>query len=166
MENCPQATTELPEGTQPLVRDRMGRAPYYAPLPESSPQLSERAPGCHSVGMAMDIEKLYEMNMEIGIAEAEGQSDFFRERLAPAFAMRRASGSTEGRETFIGKVAHSGGRDTQILSISILGRNRAAVDCIVELDGKRYANFRLFTRESPDADWQLLAWANEPLDLM
>ena len=113
--------------------------------------------------MAADIERLYKLNIDIGEAESKGHADFFRSLLAPAFAMRRASGDTDTRDSFIDKVAPSGRRDTRVLSISLLGRNRAAVSCIVELDKKRYENFRLFTRGPEESDLQLLAWANEPV---
>lgn len=114
--------------------------------------------------MANSFENLYQLNIDIGSAESAGDANFFTACLAPAFSMRRASGKTETRDSFIQQVARSGSRNTLVLSISLLGRNRAAVNCIVELDSKRYENFRLFTRESLEANWQLLSWANESLD--
>ena len=37
--------------------------------------------------------------------------------------------------------------------------NRAIVTCVITQGGKNYHNIRLFVRI--DANWKLLAWANE-----
>ncbi len=115
------------------------------------------------MGMDADIENLHKLNMDIGVAESEGTVEFFRGLLATAFAMRRASGTTDTRDTFICHVKQSNPRTTRDVSVTLLGKNRAAVNCIVEMQGRQYENFRLFIRETENTGWKLLAWANEPI---
>lgn len=112
--------------------------------------------------MEADYGDLHSLNMEIGKAESEGNRRFFENLLAPAFAMSRANGVTETRETFLNHVMHSSPRSTQILSRSMLGTKTAAVTCLVEQDGKTYENYRVFVRQSVNAPWRMLAWVNEP----
>jgi hypothetical protein len=112
--------------------------------------------------METDHTKLESLNVEIGEAESKGNGGFFERHLAPAFAMRRAKpGVYDTRQAFIDKVAESPERTTDIESITVYG-NRAFVVCTVTMDGNRFSNLRLFTRDAPDGEWQLLAWANEP----
>lgn len=111
--------------------------------------------------MNVDLSGLSDLNIRIGKAESAGDYAFFERHLAPAFAMSRANGTTETRDTFLGNLRESPPRTTKILSVLPLGANRAAVTCLVEQNGELYENYRIFVRESPNASWQLLAWANE-----
>lgn len=111
--------------------------------------------------MNEDLSGLSDLNMRIGEAESAGDYAFFESHLAPAFAMSRANGTCETRDTFLDNLRASPSRSTKILSISLLGANRAAVTCLVGLDGELYENQRIFVRQSPNSSWQLLSWANE-----
>jgi hypothetical protein len=112
--------------------------------------------------METDHTKLESLNGAIGEAESKGDRDFFEKHLAPTFAMRRAKpGVYDTRKEFIDKVAVSPERTTEIESITLYS-NRAFVVCTVTMDGNWFSNLRLFTRDAPDGDWQLHAWANEP----
>lgn len=113
--------------------------------------------------METDIEELAKINVRIGLAESEGQSDYIKGILAPDFAMRRAGGLTLGRDEFLKTIEKSSPRHTKVSSVSLLGSHRAAVSCIVTMEGVEYDNFRLFVRETAGQPWRLLAWANEPL---
>jgi hypothetical protein len=115
--------------------------------------------------MSGDMDLLEELNMRIGMAESEGDKAFLRDEvLAPVLAFRRANGLCVDRETFLKEVKPSPRRETKIESISLLGRERAIVTCIVAMDvggeKKEFHNFRLFVR-SGDGKWRLLGWANE-----
>jgi hypothetical protein len=115
-----------------------------------------------------DVEALRALNVEIGRAETRGDAAFFEELLAPAFAMRRADGKRlDDRVAFLAGVAESAERRTDVDSISFVGQCRAVVDCVVAMETtegeRRFHNVRLFVRESPQAPWKLLAWANELL---
>ena len=115
--------------------------------------------------MATDVELLIELNINIGRKEADGDADFFNALLAPAFAMRRASGQVSDRYAFLTGVAKSPERTTETPSVMMHGDSRAIVTCIVSMgtgtEIKRFHNLRLFTRSGPGREWQLLAWANE-----
>ena len=112
--------------------------------------------------METNQDELRFLNIELGEAESRGDGDYFRAHLAPAFAMRRAKpGVYDDRAEFISKIAASPARTTDIESITVYG-NRAIVVCTVSMEGKRFSNLRLFTRDAADDNWQLLAWANEP----
>jgi hypothetical protein len=118
--------------------------------------------------MSDDYELLRELNLSIGERETRGDTGFFEELLAPAFAMRRADGRRiDDRDRFIASVAESAERATDVHSITFFEANRALVVCTVTMEtsegSKRFHNLRLFTRPSPSDRWQLLAWANEPL---
>ncbi|MFE5671662.1 hypothetical protein ACFQ58_08635 [Agromyces sp. NPDC056523] len=113
--------------------------------------------------MNNDVENLHQLNIEIGNSESVGDRNFFERILAPVFAMRRANGTHETRDTFLANVKEGGPRSTTILSIALLGTRRAAVSCVVELDGKQYENYRVFVRTSPSDPWTLLSWANEAI---
>jgi hypothetical protein len=117
--------------------------------------------------MKTDIDELTELNIRIGQEESAGKREYFEEKvLAAAFAMRRGlTGGVVDRAAFLDAVKPSPPRSTRILSVSLLGTNRATVNCIVTQEGKQYENFRLFVRESPEKPWKLLAWANEPMAL-
>jgi hypothetical protein len=116
--------------------------------------------------MPHDDEGLRALNVEIGHAEARGDKRFFEDLLAPAFAMRRATGKVEDRKSFIDAVRESDARSTEINSVTPFESNRALVVCAVAMvtpEGeKHFHNVRLFSREEPGSPWKLLAWANEP----
>ena len=117
--------------------------------------------------MENDYEKLRALNIDVGRAETQGDKRFFATLLAHAFAMRRASGQLDDRDGFIAEVKQSGERITEIQSITLFEANRALVSCVVTMEtaegARRFHNARLFTRPLPNGDWQLLAWANEPM---
>ena len=114
--------------------------------------------------MHTDFDRLAQLNIDIGSAESTGTSDFLDGVLAPAFAIRRATGIIDDRDTFLRKVAPSPRRVTEIHSISLLGNNRAVVECTVSMtsegEARSYHNLRLFVRDDAD-QWKLLGWANE-----
>ena len=109
-----------------------------------------------------DIEKLQELNIQIGIAESKGDDDsrdWLGRIIAPHLAFRRANGKINGRNEFLEGVRPSDDRETEIESIEIYG-DRAIVTCVVTLkDGKKFHNLRLFIRD--EGGWKLLGWANE-----
>lgn len=83
--------------------------------------------------------------------------------LTPVLAFRRASGACVDARTFLDGVKEGPLRETKILHITPFGRHRALVECVVTMDGAAYHNLQLFVRRDPEgADWELLAWANEP----
>lgn len=116
--------------------------------------------------MHTDSDILRALNLKIGVAESEGDRAFLADVVAPTFAFRRASGALVDRTTFLDDIKPSPPRETEIESITLHGRARAAVSCTVTLlDGdqrKRFHNLRLFVR-TDDGAWKLLAWANEPV---
>jgi hypothetical protein len=115
--------------------------------------------------MQEDFAELMELNERIGIAESDGDTSFLDHTLAPVLAFRRANGEYVDRSAFLEDVQSSGRRETEIESISVVGRDRALVSCVVSLEvegqKKRFHNARLFVR-AKDGDWKLLGWANEP----
>jgi hypothetical protein len=117
--------------------------------------------------MQPDYEQMRTLNIEIGKAEARGDTAFFEDLLAPVFAMRRADGKhMDDRGRFIAALAESGERATEVDSITFFEANRALVVCIVAMETaegtRRFHNVRLFTRQEAGTPWELLAWANEP----
>jgi hypothetical protein len=116
--------------------------------------------------MSNDVEVLTDLNMQIGVAEAEGDKGSLDRMLAPVLAFRRANGTCVDRATFLEGVKRSPSRDTAVDSITFLGADRAVVTCVVSMivddTPKRFHNVRLFVR-SGDRDWKLLGWANEPV---
>lgn len=112
-----------------------------------------------------DIDKLTQLNIEIGKAENEGNSEWLASVIAPELAFLRADGKTfDNRSAFLAKVASGGSRETEVESIELYG-DRAVVKCIVTVKSdegdKSYHNLRLFVRH--DEKWKLLGWANEPM---
>ena len=117
--------------------------------------------------MPSEYERLRRLNLDIGLAETRGDTEFFERLLAPAFAMRRANGMrVDDRASFLASLGESADRATELRSIAVFESNRALVDCTVTMSTPngptRFHNVRLFTRRSARDDWQLLAWANEP----
>jgi hypothetical protein len=111
--------------------------------------------------MNFDMSGLDDLNVRIGDAESAGDYAFFDRHLAPAFAMSRSDGTIETRDTFLDNPKESASRSTKILSVCLLGANRAAVSCLAGLNGELYENHRMFARESQNSAWQFLSWANE-----
>ena len=73
----------------------------------------------------------------------------------------RASGAIDDARRFLQKVATKnppGELRPESIEIETFG-NRAIVMCVITQGGKDYQNIRLFVRI--DANWKLLAWANE-----
>jgi hypothetical protein len=92
--------------------------------------------------MRSDYELLRQLNIDIGEAEARGDTEFFEELLAPAFAMRRADGECiDDRERFIASVAESADRPTEVHSITFFQANRALVACTVTMPPRRRQAF-------------------------
>ena len=110
--------------------------------------------------MKDDTEDLRQLNMAIGRAQSTDRA-FFEETLAPAFAMRRANGSTLARDKFL-----SGLTGAQKMyhhdSIHLPPDTTSGGDLPRgDGDGKSYENHRVFVRESAESPWRLLSWANE-----
>jgi hypothetical protein len=112
-------------------------------------------------------------NVEIGEREFRKDAKYFEALLAPAFAMQRANPERTivNRTKFLDDLreATPKPRVTQVDSISLIGRERLIVTCVVTMDGQRYHNVRVFVPNrrprvsDTDSEWLLLAWANEPL---
>ena len=117
--------------------------------------------------MSSDIELLRDINVELVVRESDGDVDYFRTLLAPAFAMRRANGSFNNRDEFLAGVAKSPERRTEEPSVTLYDDTCAVVTCIVSTGAEqeivRVHNFRLFTRSDAAAAWRLLAWSNAKL---
>jgi hypothetical protein len=115
--------------------------------------------------MTSDFEALVRINEAINVAEDGGRTADLSAVLAPAFAMRRASGATVDRAAFLQSVATSGPRTLTIKSIAVLGQERAIVTCTVSMRDqdvpRTFDNLRVFVRA--EGTWKLLAWANEPV---
>jgi Domain of unknown function (DUF4440) len=116
--------------------------------------------------MTSDFDALTQLNVQIGVAEAEGDKDSLGQKLAPVLAFRRADGTCVDRAAFLDGITRSASRQTTIESITLLGADRALVTCVVSMSiddtPKRFHNVRLFVR-SDDGEWKLLGWANEPI---
>jgi hypothetical protein len=114
--------------------------------------------------MTMQLGELERINQEIAIRENEGAADYFRTRLAPHFAMRRANGSTTDREGFIASLKPGGKRQTvRIDSLALLGQQRALCSCTISTPDGTFDNLRVFVRDAGAPEgWLLLAWVNEP----
>lgn len=114
--------------------------------------------------MTDDRASLEQLNVEIGVAETNGDRAFLESVIAEQLAFRRASGALVDRPGYLAAVAPSEKRLTEIESIQLYG-DRAVVTCIVTLirdDGTRprFHNTRLFIRAA--SGWQVLGWANAP----
>lgn len=115
-----------------------------------------------------DIETLTLLNIRIGEEETKGGHEsrrWLEDLIAPKLAFRRADQKTYiNRDEFLSAVGPSAGRDTEVRSVTVLGK-RAIVECVVKMkspDSENvYSNLRLFVRE--DSGWKILGWANEPV---
>ncbi len=114
--------------------------------------------------MSSDQEALRTLNVDINNAENTGNRDFLASILAPELAFSRAGGAgVDDAGRFLQKVATKsppGELKPESIEIKTFG-NRAIVMCVITQGGKNYHNIRLFVRI--DANWKLLAWANEQL---
>lgn len=79
--------------------------------------------------MDRDFEELWKLNMEIGLAETAGSKDYFDQKLASTFVLRRANPSRDAvnRADFLEGVKRSSQRTTEIESITRFGKERALV---------------------------------------
>lgn len=113
----------------------------------------------------VDEQTLEKLNVEIATAEDKGDRKWLESVLAPELAFRRASGVVVGRDQFLRDVKPRSASRTRIESITLHGKDRAVVNCVVTLkvDGQDAAfhNVRLFVRDS--TGWKVLGWANERL---
>ena len=109
-----------------------------------------------------DFETLTRINEEINTAEDAGVASELDKALG-SFAFRRASGAVVDRGAYLASAAKSGPRELTIRSISLLGRDRALVTCVISMpvNGVQasFDNVRLFVRDHDE--WKLLGWANE-----
>jgi hypothetical protein len=117
-------------------------------------------------GEADIVRELERINAEILAAENAGDASYFRSRLAPAFAMRRATSKVVDGATFIEELTAGGERamvpDSTIPLFVDDCRAVIALQVDMPVDGQmtRFHNLRVFVRQ-PGGDWKLLAWANE-----
>ncbi len=114
--------------------------------------------------MTDDLAVLAQLNVDLGVAETEGDRAFLDNVIAERLAFRRANGAVVDRTGYLAAVATSEPRDTDIESIQLYD-DRAIVTCIVTLhrtngERPRFHNARMFARTS--AGWKLLGWANAP----
>jgi hypothetical protein len=112
-----------------------------------------------------DEHDLRQLNEQFPIKENAGDRLFFESHLAPVFAFRRASGALDSREMFLLSLAAGGKRacDPASIEITLLGKSRALVNCVVTSDADRFHNCRLFIKDLTGR-WLVLAWANERVD--
>jgi Domain of unknown function (DUF4440) len=117
-------------------------------------------------GEADIVRELEHINAEILAAENAGDAAYFRSRLAPAFAMRRATGKVVDAGTFVADLTPGGERamvrDSTIPLFVDDCRAVLALQVEMPVDGEmtRFHNLRVFVRQ-PGGDWKLLSWANE-----
>ena len=114
--------------------------------------------------MTDDLAVLAQLNVEIGVAETNGDRAFLDGILAEQLAFRRASGAVVDRPGYLAAVAESEQRITEVEAIQLYG-DRAVVTCVVTLvrangERPRFHNVRLFTRAA--TGWQVIGWANAP----
>lgn len=114
--------------------------------------------------MTDDLAVLVRLNVDIGVAETNGDRAFLDNVIDQQLAFRRANGAVVDRAGYLAAVATSEPRETDIESIQLYG-DRAIVTCIVTLlrtngERPRFHNARMFARTG--AGWKLLGWANAP----
>lgn len=112
----------------------------------------------------MSLTVLDQLNREIPLKENAADRAYFKARLAPTFAMRRANAVMVNGDQFLEALREGGDRECRSIdSIAFAGKERAVVTGVVTTGGKAYLNLRLFIRDknAPEG-WLLLAWANEP----
>jgi hypothetical protein len=112
--------------------------------------------------MQDDEAVLRQINIRIGSAESEGDSDWLETVLAPQLGFRRVNGLYTSRSEFLASLVPGPARETEIEKIDLYG-DRAVVSCTVTVTSEksvdRYHNLRLFVRDS--GVWKLLGWANQ-----
>lgn len=111
-------------------------------------------------------DALVKLNHDIADRETAGDRVWFEALLAPQFAMHRANLKYATRDEFLAILAAGPERRTDNIVVAHSTGQTSVVTCTVEVRQKdetwaAYRNVRLFTRDSPDQLWQLLAWANE-----
>ncbi len=119
--------------------------------------------------MKTAFEELKNLDMHIPKAETNGDHEFFENLLSPVFAFRRANGAIVDRQQFISDVAPSSQRESDLLAIDVLSRDRAIVSSVVKMSvdtrdvrtPSRFHNVRVYVRSHDREQWMLLAWANE-----
>jgi len=116
--------------------------------------------------MRNDLETLKDLNVQIRVAENQGDREWLAGVIAPKLAFQRANPerTISNRDEYLDAVKPGAHGETQVESISLYG-NRAVVTCIVTLKtdsgDRRFHNIRLWIRN--EEGWKLLGWANEPL---
>jgi Domain of unknown function (DUF4440) len=109
-----------------------------------------------------DEADLRRINLRIGAAESEGDTDWLERVIAPQLGFRRVNGTYNSRSDFLASLALGPKRETEIQKIELYG-DRAVVSCTVTVTSDRsvdhYHNLRLFVRDG--GEWKLLGWANQ-----
>lgn len=111
--------------------------------------------------MSTEEQDLRTLNVAINEAENAGDRGFLAGVLAPELAFSRANGLVDDGRRFLQKAAKKdppGDLKPESIEIGTFG-NRAIVRCVIAQGGRNYHNIRLFVRR--EANWKLLAWANE-----
>src|SRR5262245_23406169 len=111
-----------------------------------------------------DIAALEKLNVEIAAAEDRGDRKWLEGVLASHLSFRRALGTVVDRKDFLKEVKAGRKSETRVESVTLYGKERAVVTCIVTIKGARdrsYHNVRLFVREG--GKWKVIGWANEEL---
>ena len=99
---------------------------------------------------------------------ADGESRAFLDNiLAPVFAFRRASGALTDRDGYLNSLTSGGDRVVLgTYDITRAGKYRAIVSCRIQMTVgnvlREFDNLRIFVKNE-GMEWQLLAWANEPV---
>ena len=120
---------------------------------------------------AVETKALEDLNEQIGKYEDAGKWEALRDLLAtqdlrtggtvPLLAFRRANGACVDARSFLDAVAKGGPRTTTDVKPIHVGKHVLVVRCVVSMNNNKYDNVRVFVRADGDADWKLLAWANE-----
>jgi hypothetical protein len=115
-----------------------------------------------------ELDRLKQLNVEIGEREKAGDGEYFTTLLADDFIFRRANGAIVGKSEYIDGLASVvenpyEQRGERVESVTVNG-NSAVVNAIVivrrrnmERPGE-FKNVRVFRQENDD--WQLAIWIN------
>src|SRR5437867_1833205 len=87
-----------------------------------------------------------QLNVQIGIAETNGDLKWLVDVIASEFAFRRANGKIDGAVGFLKAVKPSDPRITKIESVDVYG-DRAVVTCLVTMGDRSFHNVRLLIRQ-------------------
>ena len=109
----------------------------------------------------MSDEKILEqINRDLIDAENRGDHAWIAEHLAPTFAFQNAKKEVVDGLRFVQGLEPNGSRTIdREWPIQVIG-DRAIVRAVIEKEGKKYDNLRLWVKR--EGAWKLLAWANEP----